>query len=686
MSKTLLFTLSLAFAMPLFAQNDAVFCEQVQALHHLVQREHFVPKTLDDSLSTHVFDLFIAEIDADNRLFLKSDIALFSKDKLALDDYIASNSCSFINKYITKLNTRIEDTKSILSALRATDFDYSGKDTLRFKGREKFSNFNSKEDLKRYWSKRIRYDIIYTMIENDSVYEHIEQNFKSLEHDLKDKIISQELCKLEELQHKKGSLEKFVQESFLNAYLLYHDPNSSYFNASDKNVYENRLSNNQLSYGIVTVKNDDGAIVIAHIVPGSAAFKNANIEENDIISALISEEKTLEAYCVSNDDILAFTNDDQINTLTFRLKKPGGIIKDVTLTKEETKSEENTITGYILNSGIKTGYIHISSFYTDFESSNGLGVANDVAKELYKLQKEDIEGLVIDLRFNGGGSMKEAADLSGMFINRGPLSILKYNNGDTFTIKDMNRGSLFTKPIVVLINNFSASASEFFAAAMQDYNRAIIVGSTTHGKASAQVILPLDAKKDLGFTKITVEKFYRITGKSHQSQGVIPDIVLPNMYDNFETEERFSPFALQNDRIPETMRYSKLKDMDFEKLRKKSKLRIQNNERFKAVTQLNKLIIDNYFKHYTSYPLTLENVYNDVQSYYDKWQELDTKMSDQDTGLNAINSAATQHVLSYDPEQSAINDELLKNINSDIYIREANAILKDAIRQLNSSN
>ncbi len=686
MSRPLLYLLFLCFAHQGIAQPSNIFCEQLQALNSLTQREHFAPKSVNDSLSSHVLDLFISQIDSDNRLFLQKDILEFSKDKYQLDNYILENNCAFIDKYTSRLNTRIEDTKHIISSLADVDFDYSGKDSLKFKGREKFPNFEDISEVRKYWNKRIRYDIVYSIIETDSVYDSIVKRFEQQEQEFKLKIIERELCKLEEFQNKKGSLEKFVQESFLNAYLLYQDPNSLYFNSSEKNVYENQLSNNQLSFGIITTKNEDGDIVIAHIVPGSAAFKNGIIEENDVLTALISEEKTLEAYCVSNEDILAFTNDDKVDTLTFNIKKPGGITKNVTLTKEETKTEENTITGYVLNTGKKVGYINISSFYTDFESPNGLGVANDVAKELYKLQKEHIKGLIIDLRFNGGGSMKEAADLSGMFINRGPLSILKYNNGDTYTIKDMNRGSLFTKPMVVLINNFSASASEFFSAAMQDYNRAIIVGSTTHGKASAQVILPLDTDKELGFTKITVEKFYRITGKSHQSQGVIPDIILPNMYTNFETEEKFNDFALKNDRIPETISFKKFDSIDFSKLQSKSDLRVKNSEGFNAVKAINNLIIDNYFNRYTEYELTLAKVYEEIKNYKAKWVQLDDIMKKETNKLNASNTASTESVLNYNTEKKVINDELLKNINSDIYIQEANAILMDALNQLNSTN
>src|SRR5690606_9880516 len=385
-----------------------------------------------------------------------------------------------------------------------------------------------------YWNKRLRYLIISEAIDRDSVWSSLDKNFKTLEKELKPKIIQNQLCLIDEMLQKNGSLDVMVQELFLNAFTSYQDPNSSFFNDVDKTLFEASVSNSQLTFGITTTKNKDGDIVIAHISPGSPASLNGNFEDNDIIKSLTAKKQVLETYCVSNDDITAFISDEKNNTIIFKLKKQNGSIQDVELINSILKVEENTTTGYVLQSTTNVGYIKIPGFYTDLESPNGLGLANDVAKELYKFDKEDIKGLILDLRFNGGGSMKEAADLSGMFINRGPLAILKFNNGETFTVKDMNRGSLFQKPIVILIDNFSASASELFAAAMQDYNRAVIVGSPSHGKSSAQVILPLDEEGTLGFTKLTTEAFYRVTGKSHQSIGVTPDIVLPSLHDNFK--------------------------------------------------------------------------------------------------------------------------------------------------------
>lgn len=668
-----------------FSQTSDLFCDQVMALQQVVTTNHYKPKTVNDSLSSNVFDLFIDSLDENKRLLTQTDMAIFEVDRYEIDEYVLLKTCGFIDKYTSILTKRIERSKQIITELSAEDFDYSGKDTLRFKPEIEFKRFKDEAAMQRFWSKRIRFDILRTLIENDSVLDSIQNDFISLEAQLKPKILQKEICKLDALENRLGSVDTFVKQTFLNAYLHYQDPNSTFFTANEKDMFENGLSNDQYSFGIITTKNDNGDIVIAHITPGSAAFHNGNFEVNDIIKSLKFDTEILETYCVSNDDVIAFTSDKNHHTIVFKIKKENGTIEDIELTKTITKVEENAVIGFILEDNSRVGYINIPSFYSNFESPNGRGLANDVAKELYKLQKENIEGLILDLRFNGGGSMKEAADLSGMFINRGPLSILKFNNGETSTVKDINRGALFTKPIIVLVNSYSASASEFFAATMQDYNRAVIVGSTTHGKASAQVILNLGEDERLGYSKLTVEKFYRVTGQSHQSKGVVPDIKLPNLYDGFNTQEQFEGFALTNDSIAGVRKFPKLKDLPITTLQKNSQDRVAKDGAFSAIKELNQLILDNYFHIDSQYLLRLDNVHHDIIGYRRQWNEINAPIDAHQSEFTIQNTAATKEIMSYNADKKQINDTVIQEIKNDIYIEEAQAILQDLLH-LNSLN
>lgn len=666
------------------SQDRSLFCNQVDALTKLVATSHFKPKPIDDTMSVSVYKLFLEGIDDNNRFLTEEDLKKLGKDSLLLDDYIQNKSCDFINPYITTLSARIEYSQNVLKQLETETLNYSGKDTIYFYSKDVVKYLRNENDIKRYWNKKIRYEILSKIVEIDSSLNQLQKDFKTLERKIKPQIIQKQICVLNELMNQNGGISEFVEEALLNAYVKYQDPHSTFFNPTDKTIYENYLSNDQLSFGITTDKNNSGEIVVSYISPGSPAFNNGNIEINDVIKSLQSENDTLETYCVSNADVQGFMSNNDHNSVTFTLQKKNGTLAAIELTKTLSKVEDNTIDGYIIGDEERFGYIEIPLFYTDFESPNGLGVANDVAKQIYKLEKDNIDGLILDLRFNAGGSMKEAADLVGMFINKGPLSILKYSDGETFTMRDSNRGTVFNKPLIILTNNYSASASEFFAAAMQDYNRAILVGSSTFGKSTAQVILPLDDAETLGYSKLTVEKFYRVTGESHQGNGVTPDIILPSIYDGFSEKENAKRYALVADTIDITLTPIPYAPLPLEVLRTQNKTRLKVNNQFKTIEKFNHDLVENYINKNIEYTLTLENVFNDHHSYNQIWQSLEKSNDSLKPLCKVKNTRAMDELLKYDLVRQEENQIILEVISKDIYINESKEILHDYIQLLNN--
>lgn len=670
--------LTLLVTLNMVSQNE-MFCEQLMQLKSLVKSSHYAPKPINDSLSKDVYELFIKSLDENKRLFTRPDIKSFKSNIYKFDDYINSNNCEFINVYINTLKKRIELSKTHIAAIKDKTLNYSGIDTLYFDADLDYKYFKNTKAVESYWNKKIRYNIISKLIESDSVVENIKANFKTLEQKIKPQIIQNELCLLDELLNQNGGIEQFVKESFMNAFLNYQDPNSMYFNTPDKAQFETYVANSQLSFGITTNKNDKGDIVISYIAPGSPAFKNADIDVDAIIKSIKYNDDILETYCVSNEDVSAYINDDTKQTLIFTIKKSNGQILDVELTKKVVEIETNSVRGYLIKNNQTIGYVKIPSFYTDLESPNGLGMANDFAKEIYKLKKENIQGLIIDLRFNGGGSMKEASDLSGMFIDRGPISIIKYNNGEIYTTKDFKRGSVFSKPVIILVNAFSASASELFASVMQDYKRAIIVGAPTHGKSSAQIILPLDENKDLGFAKLTIETFYRPTGKSHQSTGVIPDIIIPSLYDDFKTQERYSSFALKNDSITPIIKHIPNKKGNIKKLKLLSNNRILASMNFKNISKMNAEILEKYIHKKKQYPLTLDNIYNDISGYNKLWDWFNNNTNQDSEHLKFVNTTSTNQIIQFDESAIESNEAIIDNLKDDIILLETHAIMMDLI-------
>lgn len=676
MLKRCLLSATLLIVSCTYAQEEPDFCEQLRALNQRIQQHHFSPKQLNDTLSKSVFNLFLERLDQDKRFFHESDILLFQTDEYQLDDAIRSGNCGFIEKYSTILKKRVEASKDYITTLQDEAFDYSGKDTLYFKSKPDFDYYKDDGTFKKYWNKRLRYFILDHLVELDSSLSYLENNFKSLEAEIKPKIIQNQICLLDEYLHKNGSLSNFVKEAFLNAFANYQDPNSYYYNDSDKSQFEDSVSSHQLTFGIDTAKDKNGDIVIAYIAPGSAASLNGNFDENDVIKSLASPTQILETFCVSNEDITAFTSNEKNETIIFKIKKQNGSIHDIQLTKTELKVEENSCTAFLLDKKSNYVYLKIPTFYTDFDSPSGIGLTYDTAAQIENIDNKRVKGLILDLRFNGGGSIKEAANLSSLFINKGPLAILKYGNGNTFTIEDGIKGSFFNKPIVILIDNYSASATEFFAAAMQDYNRAIIVGSPSHGKASAQIILPLSDTAELGFCKLTIEKFYRVTGKSHQSVGVVPDIILPSLYDDFKTSEAYSPFALSNDAIIPFVKHRSYKKIPLTDIQMKSKIRVDSNNSFTAIKKLNTKLLSTYVDRDLKYPLTLSNIYDDVQNYNNLWSNLYNTLDLKPKRIIVNNTTATQNKLE-DVDELKLNESQIDDIASDIYIHEALAILSD---------
>ncbi|QXP59031.1 carboxy terminal-processing peptidase [Olleya sp. HaHaR_3_96] len=677
-----LLLLIVIFSSVSYGQTDTIFCQQLVAVKKLVKENHYQPKAINDSLSKGVFDLFITSLDQDKDYFLQTDIAQFKADQFQIDDYLLSDNCTFVEQFKAVLITRIENTKTILGQLNTTIPDYSGGLTLQYKPSDQYIYYKDYNALATSIEKLVGYKVMTSLLDNNDDIAYIKANFATLEASTRLDVIKNELCLLEQFSSISGGLDRYVKDAFINAFLQYHDPHSVFFNPTEKLIYESGLSSNQLSFGITTEKNNEGQIIIAQITPGSAAFKNGNIETEDVIISLTANGTTLKTLCVSNDAIEAFSNKEDHKTISFLIKKQNGTEQNITLTKTKIKVEDNAIKGFLIGEDKALGYIKIPRFYTNDESINGRGVTSDFAKELYKLQKQNIQGLIIDLRFNGGGSMGEAIELTGMFIDRGPVTIIKTNLKDTYTIRDVKRGTYFSKPVIVLVNNYSASASEFFAAAMQDYNRALIVGSTTHGKSSAQSIIALDDTKNIGYCKITMEKFYRVTGQSHQAIGVIPDLKLPSVYNDLDSGEQFYDYVLQNDTVTPEQIFKPLQKKDYSTLISKNKQRLSVNTAFTQIAENNIKLKESIFALGPQYALTLDEVNKTREQKRTLYNQIFPNDTDQ-VVIAVSNTASTEKAINYNTDNDSLNAGIINQLSQDIYIAETYSILKDLINLKN---
>ncbi len=661
-----------------FAQDQPVFCQQLQASKDVILTQHYASKAIDDSLSKGVFYLFLNKLDEEKDFFFQEDIDVFKADEFELDNYINENNCSFSAVYAKILENRYRQAYHILEKLKDTIFDYSGKVTLTPVAKKDYKYFSSEKKFTSYLSKKIAYNTLRELLsQNDSISTQ-DKNFTDLEIKARHIVINRELCQLNAFLNQSNGVINFVNNQFLSAYFNYQDPNSEYFSTNEKEDYEGSLSTNQESFGIIPKKTKNGEIAIDYIIPGSSAYKNGTLNEDDIILELTSDEDQLVVTCLSLEELSVFLNKENHTTTQFLIKDKNNNIKEVTLTKSEIKVTENAVRGFILGDKTKIGYIKIPSFYTDFDSKNGRGVSADIAKELYKLQKEGIEALVLDLQFNGGGSMQEAINLSGMFIDRGPLAILKFKDQSTYTIRDPRRGTFFNKPIAILVNDYSASASEFFTAAMQDYNRALVVGSKTFGKSTAQNIVPLKEGSDLGFCKITVEMFFRVSGNSHQAIGITPDIELPSLYKKMNVSEASKAFVIPNDRLDNREYYKAFIIKNLKELKENSSKRTSNNSYFNSIENKGEMLYKLVNVPTAKYALSINGINERIEK---RKKAYDTIFSENDIVLTPVtNTKATEEFIIYNTDDKNENDFIINNLSKDIYINETFNILLDYLK------
>jgi carboxyl-terminal processing protease len=661
------------FTYSLFAQNSNSTCEILFKINTLIQEEHINPKPVNDSLSAYVFDNLMNELDPSRNIFYISQInALSSKYRLNLDDSILNKDCSFISEIKALYKANLERNKLILDKISKENLDFNQLDTIRFK-QKNFSFYLKESDVDRVWKKKIRYEILNDISGKSKNLDSIKNNFTSLALKSKKTVIDNEICKINALTKS----DKPFEDGLYNIFCTYFDPHTNYFSNDSKSSFVSTLSKEHLSMGLNVSLNSKNEIIVYEIDPNGPAFKSGRIKKGDQILSVSNQKETLQVSCSSLESISTLLSSELNTSITLTLRRNAGKIFKVTIEKQILKDEENAVYSFIIDKEIKIGYIKIPSFYSDFEGRSGKGCAQDVAKETIKLMKDDIKGLVIDLTDNGGGSMEEAIKLAGLFIESGPISILVDNKKRLSVINDPYKGVIYKGPVIIIINGNSASASEFFASIMQDYNRALLIGSTSLGKATMQTIAPLEKNDDQNFVKVTISKFYRITGKSHQALGVVPDVQIPTIYQTIFQKENEFPTVLPNDSLNTHVRFKTyVKNSLIDGLAQKSTKRVAEDPYFNSVKALNSKIDLTVNKPKQEMLMTIDNVFEEQNNITTLWEEInnfDTK----DLNLNVSNSDYNKSLLIIYPSEKEYNQIQLDALKSNHYLDEAITIIED---------
>ena len=668
---------ALVFLLPLTmaAQNHEKACGIFSKINTTLQTRHYKPKPIDDSLSVYVFNTVMESLDDNRVLFLQEDLDLLAKHKYKIDDYIQNSDCSFFTDFITVYKKALDRNKKNLEELGAMQLPLNTTDSL-FYSKKSFPYHKDPAKIKSFIRKKLIHDILEDVARISKNKDSLKVHLNKLGKESQSKIVESYLCKSNTLLNPPGGPESNMYNRFFSIFCSYFDPHSTYFSYNEKESFMSSISTENYSLGLYVSKNDNEEVIVEDIVPGGPAYKTGRITKGDQLLKLTADNKEYPVNCASLETISSIVFSDTYKAVKLDLRKKDGTVYSVTLEKAIMKAEDHSVYSFVLGEGNnRVGYIKIPSFYTAADNSIR-GCADDVAKEITKLKNDNIKGLILDLQFNGGGSMDEVIKLSGMFIDMGPLAVLTDTRRSFNTIKDYNRGTLYNGPMVVLVNGFSASASEFFSGVMQDYNRAVIAGAKTLGKATMQTILPLDEGNEQDFIKVTVDKFYRVTGKSSQYTGIIPDVQMPIFFDDLMPRENSMPTALRNDTIAANLKFKQLPKEPIARASDLSAKRIAANTDFTKVSALNTKVNTLYQKDKKPLALNFDAVFADVHSMDDIWKDISVSSAREQKFAVSSTTFSTE-VMQYDDYQKSNADEKIKAIKSDLYIGEGINIIND---------
>lgn len=533
-------------------------------LGRVLEDQHYSPKIIDDQFSKMAFSRYLDQMDGDKTLFLQKDIDSLKVFENTLDNEIHGAPIAFVPAVSALYNRRMEDAIGIYKEMLKNPFSFTANETVELDG-EKLAWCKDEAERKDRWRKKLSFMIL------DRYYDLLEQREKNK--DQKDFVVladsalerkaREQVLKVmnDNFARIKSTFSEEVRfSSYLNTITNLMDPHTDYFAPVEKRAFDERMSSEFFGIGAQLIKDDYG-IKIATIVTGGAAYKSGQIVVNDIIIKVAQgsgEPVDVSAY--ATEDAVKLIRGNKGTEVRLTLKKEDGTIKVVSLIREKVNQDQGLARSVIIQQGSKKiGFILLPDFYSNFEDANGHHCAEDVAEELKKLKAEKVDGIVIDIRNNGGGSLYEVVKMVGLFIQSGPIVQVKDRSGniDQNTWRDNDASVLYDGPLAVLVNEFSASASEIFAGAIQDYNRGIIIGSSsTFGKGTVQRQVPFGSRSDfstsrtdMGAMTLTFQKFYRINGGSTQLKGIVPDIIIPDKYEYYKVREKDMPEALPWDEI-----------------------------------------------------------------------------------------------------------------------------------------
>ncbi len=599
------------FVAALLFQSFNCICQPIQKsaedafmITRMAAKFHVQPRDLNDDFSKDVFNALLKKLDDEKIFFTQEDIRQLSVYKFKLDEEIATRKTIFLQLLISIYSQRLQQTDTMAENILKQPFNFSLAEKYTVKEDTSYPENLAAQRLKLY--KNFKYPIasqIASLLAEEKQTTKYKKITDSTQTVLRKKVLEVFKRSIQKEMQSPGGIAQIICNDYCKVIATCYDPHSAYMTLTDRENFESYIGKKSMVFGFNLNENEDGSISIKKLAPGSAAFKSGMINKGDkFLSIKWEGSQPIDVSNASAEEIgeILATNNHAKATITFL--KADGTKREVELAKEQQTddADDNKVKSYLLKGEKTIGYISLPSFYEDWDDKNSVnGCSNDVAKEILKLKKENIDGLILDIRYNGGGAITEAVDLAGIFIDAGPITQIKFREPKPITLKDGNRGTIYDGPLTLLVNGFSASASELLAGTLQDYHRALIVGSTTYGKATGQRILPFDTTitlmqklddiKTPTYLKLTNLQVYRVTGATAQFKGVVPDIILPDATDAYDNKEKNEPFAIPANNIDANKYYIPNKVLPLDLLKEKGALYQKEEPYFTTIaTYINK--------------------------------------------------------------------------------------------------
>lgn len=655
----------------------------------LLEKQHYSPQNIDDAFSKKIFDKMLDEMDADRCLFIGTDITALKPYETKLDDEIhGKDDIGFLPALNTIYDKRTEEVIALYKQILSSPFDFNADETFVADGDK--LDYSKDEATRR---ERLRKKLKYMTL--DRFVDLIDQRDKSTVDSIKQKnnaqLETEARARVQKAMDKIYSRikAKFTADERFNVYVNLianlMDPHTDYFPPVEKRAFDEQMSGRFFGIG-AQLQEQDGNIKIAMLMPAYPAQRSGEIAVNDVILKVAQGNgEPVEITGYSIEDAVKLIRGKRDTEVKLTLKKTDGTTKVVTLTRAEIVQDEVYVRSSVATdeNGDKIGYIYLPDFYADFERADGARCSVDVAKEIIKLKAANVKGIVMDLRYNGGGSLFEVIQMVRFFVPEGPVVQVREKDGRANPLEDKNGSVLYDGPLTVMVNETSASASEIFAAAIQDYHRGVIIGSATYGKGTVQRNVPLsrnydfmfnNQQPDLGFVKLTFQKFYRVSGGSTQLKGVTPDVQVPDMIDYIKIRERDNKASLSWDEI-KPANYKPIKEVYFtDEQIKKANDDITANSTFtllksntlwlsKKNDEPKPLQLDKYRQYQKQIATTVEQNNNLIKSKNPL--SMDVLREDYDKFYNNTDKAKGERYQAW-----------LKAVKSDVYVAQAVSITK----------